>query len=118
MKFDHSKNMEFHPINMEEFNEKLVIDTTVYETKLTKKYLNRKVFTKKDPKKITAFIPGTIREIYVKKGSKVKMSDPLFVLEAMKMRNTVFAHDDGKIKDCFVSSEQRVAKGELILEFE
>lgn len=103
---------------MEDTNGKLIIDTTVYETKLTKKYLNRKVFTKKDPKKITAFIPGTIREIYAKKGSKVKMNDPLFVLEAMKMRNTVFAHCDGKIKEVFVNSEQRVAKGELILEVE
>ena len=103
---------------MENDNGKLIIDTTVYETKLTKKYLNRKVFAKKDPRKITAFIPGTIREIYVKKGSKVKTNEPLFVLEAMKMRNTVFAHCDGKIKEILVTSEQRVAKEELILEFE
>ncbi|OGU61529.1 MAG: hypothetical protein A2V66_00470 [Ignavibacteria bacterium RBG_13_36_8] len=97
---------------------KLNIDYTVYETFLTKKFVNRKMYAPADPKKITAFIPGSIREIYVRKGQKVKEGDPLFILEAMKMRNSVYSPLNGKIKEVHMVSEQKVAKNQLLIEFE
>ncbi|NUN07708.1 MAG: acetyl-CoA carboxylase biotin carboxyl carrier protein subunit [Ignavibacteriaceae bacterium] len=104
---------------MENANKKsLLVDGTRYETGLTKKYLRRKPYTPKDPKKFTAFIPGVIHSLFVKAGDSVKKGDPLLILEAMKMKNRVTAHDDVKIKAVHIVTGQRVAKEELLLEFE
>ncbi len=96
----------------------LVVDDTKYRTKLNTKFENRKPYTPKNEKHITAFIPGTIREIYVKQGQRVSRSENLLVLEAMKMRNTIKAPFDGTIKKIYCKSEKNVPKGELLLEFE
>lgn len=97
---------------------KLNIDSTIYETNLTNKFINRKMYAPVNPKLIKAFIPGVIKDIFIKKGQKVKEGDKLFILEAMKMQNSVYSPMDGKIKDISISSEQRVAKNELLIEFE
>ena len=97
---------------------KLNIDETIYETTLTKKFINRKKYAPKNQKKITAFIPGVIRDIYVKIGQNVKEGDKLFILEAMKMQNIVYSPLTGKIHDIKIISEQKVAKNELLIEFE
>lgn len=98
--------------------EKIVINDTSYETVITRKFKNRVNYIPRDPKKINAFIPGLIREVYIKKGQKVKEGDKMFILEAMKMRNLVFAPFDGKILDVYISTDQRVAKNEILIEFE
>lgn len=98
--------------------EHIVIDDTSYETEITRKFKNRVNYTPRDPKKITAFIPGVIREIYIKKGQKIKEGDKMYILEAMKMRNLVFAPFDGKILDIYIASDQRVAKNEILIEYE
>lgn len=100
-----------------ENKQSFLLDDTVYSTELTKKFLNRKKWQPKNPKIITAFIPGTIREIYVTAGQQVRAGDKLLILEAMKMRNTVTAEMDGTIKTIAVSSGSTVAKNQLILEF-
>ena len=98
--------------------EKIIIDDTHYETVITRKFKNRVKYTPRDPKKITAFIPGLIREVYIKKGQRVKEGDKMFILEAMKMRNSVFAPFDGKISNVFISTDERVAKHDILVEFE
>lgn len=100
--------------NLDEF----ILDDTVYQTQLTKKFLSRKRYTPKDPKKLKAFIPGVIREVYVKIGDNVKSGDKLLVLEAMKMRNTITSPMSGKIRYVAVSTGKSVAKDELLIEFE
>lgn len=102
----------------EEQLQSFVIDDTVYATQLTKKYANRKKYTPPDPKKILAYIPGTIREIYTKVGENVNLGDKLLILEAMKMRNTVTAPITGRIRFIAVSSGQSVAKNQVLIEFE
>lgn len=104
-------------MNNENFTE-FILDDTVYITQLTKKFLMRKKYTPKDPKKVTAFIPGVIRDVYVKIGDTVKAGDKLLVLEAMKMRNTITAPMSGKIRYVAVSTGKSVAKNELLVEFE
>jgi biotin carboxyl carrier protein len=103
---------------MSETFDKLIIDDTTYETKLTEKYLNRKPYQAPDPKKIHAFIPGTIKEILVKRGSIVRKGDKLLIFEAMKMSNTISAPFDGKIAKVDVEIGSMIPKGELLLEFE
>ncbi len=96
----------------------LVIDDTVYETKLTRKFRHRKHYQKPNPKMLKAFIPGIIREFYVKPGDTVKEGDKLLILEAMKMKNIVLSPLDGKIKEISVRTGEMVPKAQLILEFE
>ncbi len=97
---------------------KLIIDDTVYNTEFTKKYNKRKAHITKNPKQVRAFIPGTIKEIFIKKGQKIKRGDSMLILEAMKMMNEVRSMTDGKIKNIKVNSDERVVKDQLLIELE
>ncbi len=63
-------------------------------------------------------IPGRIMEVMVEKGQIVKKGDELFVLEAMKMENRIFAPRDGVIKDVMVKKGDILAIGHKLLVFE
>lgn len=96
----------------------LAIDELIYKTRLTRKFMMRKFYEPLDPKKILAFIPGTIQEIKVKVGSKVKEGDTLLVLESMKMYNLMKAPQNGVIKKINVQIGEKIPKAYLIMEFE
>lgn len=97
---------------------KIVIDDTIYETNLTKKFNLRKKYVPKNPNQITAFIPGVITDILVGNGQTVRKGEPLLILEAMKMKNELKSNINGKIKNIYIKTNQSVTKGELLLEFE
>ena len=103
---------------MDENLKSFFIDDTKYQTKLTKKFIVRKEYKQPDNKKIHAFIPGTIKDIFVKNGQQVKKGTVLLILEAMKMKNNVMAPIDGTIKKVYVSQNDIVSNKQLILEFE
>lgn len=96
----------------------LTIDESDYETKVTKKFAARKNFVMKDPNKIYSIIPGTILDVYVSAGNYVKTGQPLLILEAMKMKNSVAAHKSGKIKAVYVAVGAKIPKNHLMIEFE
>ncbi len=96
----------------------LNIDDTPYDTLLTKKFINRKKYSPNNPNKILAFIPGIIRDIYVKKGQEVKKGDGLLILEAMKMKNSIKAPFDAKIKSINIDVGKMVTKDQLLIELE
>jgi biotin carboxyl carrier protein len=98
--------------------ESFSLNDTNYLTLYTLKFQNRKKYEEKDPKRVIAFIPGKIKKIYVKNGSRVKEGDKLFVLEAMKMNNTLFSPMKGTIKEVYVTIGISVPKDALLLEFE
>ena len=58
-----------------------------YKTYLTKKFLERKMWKAPDPLQVLSHIPGSVIEIFVKPGQKVKKGDKLMIYEAMKMMN-------------------------------
>ena len=91
------------------------IDGVKYKTLLTDKFKKRKKYEEDDPKKVKAFIPGTISEILVKQKRKVKEGDVVLILEAMKMMNEVVAPMDGEIK-FFVKKQDIVRKNQLLFE--
>ena len=99
----------------EKIYEKLVISDAEYKTILTDKYKEREPYKRIKPGALHAFIPGTINEIYVKVGDKVKVGDQLLILEAMKMRNRVESPIDGVVKELNVKLNQVVAKNELLI---
>jgi biotin carboxyl carrier protein len=103
--------------NDENFN-KLEIDSTNYETRLTRKFLNRKPYEKSDPLKFTAFIPGVIKRLFVHEDSIVNPGTPLLLLEAMKMENTVNSSVIGKVKKIYIREGELVIKNQLLIELE
>ena len=60
---------------------------------------------------VTAPMPGDIIQIHVKAGQSVKAGDPLCVLDAMKMKNTIHAPQDGVIAEVYISEGQSVEYG-------
>jgi biotin carboxyl carrier protein len=95
----------------------ILIDNVRYRTTFTKKFAERKPYEVPDPKVIKAFIPGTIRKVYVRRRKKVEQGEELLVLEAMKMENIILAPMDGVIKEVLVKSGQAIAKGDVMLVF-
>ena len=95
----------------------LALESGTYKTTFTHKFLNRKPYQEVDPKKVLAFIPGKIRKVYVKKGSRVKEGDKLMILEAMKMNNIIFSPIKGTVKEVYVTQGISVAKNALLVEF-
>jgi|WetSurMetagenome_2_1015567.scaffolds.fasta_scaffold1571959_1 biotin carboxyl carrier protein len=96
----------------------LVIDDTVYETQLTKKYRQRKPYAKPNPKMVQAVIPGIIREIYVKPGQTIKEGDKILMLEAMKMKNLIASLRSGVVKSIRVEIGDMVYKGQILMEID
>ncbi len=63
-------------------------------------------------------IPGKIMEVMVSPGQEVKKGEDLFILEAMKMENRIFAPRDAKIKEVLVKQGDVIAIGTKLLVFE
>jgi biotin carboxyl carrier protein len=87
-----------------------------YRTTLTRKFTERKPYTAPDPRKVTAFIPGTIMKVLVKEGQKVKKGEHLLVLQAMKMDNHLLALTRGTVKKVYVKQGEVVVKNQLLVE--
>jgi biotin carboxyl carrier protein len=102
-------------------NEKLGflnIDTSLYQTRISNKFQNRKPYQPADPRIILSFIPGTVLEILIKPGQKVSKGEDLMILDAMKMQNKLKCNMDGKVKSIEVKKGDKVSKGTILLELE
>jgi biotin carboxyl carrier protein len=102
----------------EKKTQRLVIDDTPYETRFTRKFEQRKPWQPPDPRRVLAFIPGSIVEINVEAGQRVRWGDSLLILEAMKMKNDVTAAQDSVVKAVHVKKGDKVMKNQLLIEFE
>ena len=60
-------------------------------------------------------MPGTVLRILVEPGREVHPGDPLVILEAMKMEQTVRAHAEGIVDAVLVKPGQVVAPGETLV---
>jgi biotin carboxyl carrier protein len=96
----------------------LNIDTTLYKTRITKKFQNRKPYQPADPRIILSFIPGTVLDILVEKDQKVRKGDDLMILDAMKMQNKLKCSMDGIVKAIVVKKGDKVSKGTVLIELE
>ena len=94
----------------------LVIDGTKYRTRINRKFENRKTWENPDNRKITSSIPGTVIKVYVQEGQEVRAGDQMLILEAMKMKNKIMFHTDGKVKAVHVKEGEKVPKDFLMLE--
>lgn len=65
---------------------------------------------------ITTAMPGTIVDVKVKVGDKVKAGDPVLVIEAMKMENEIQAPTSGTVVNLHVDKGDNVTPDETLLE--
>lgn len=78
---------------------------------------NMPAYKRPDPYRLEAFMPGTIQEICVKEGEKVKKGQKVLVLDAMKMDNELLAPVDGIVKKIHVEAGISIPKRALLIEF-
>lgn len=67
---------------------------------------------------IKAPLPGEVRNILVKKGTRIEGGQPLLTLEAMKMENEVNSDIGGVVSDIMVSKRDKVEEGQELLTIE
>jgi glutaconyl-CoA/methylmalonyl-CoA decarboxylase subunit gamma len=60
-------------------------------------------------------LPGVVLEVLVKPGAVLQRGDPLLVLEAMKMRNTIRSPRDAVVVEVAVSAGQPVAPNDVLV---
>lgn len=96
----------------------LNIDTSLYQTRISDKFQNRKSYQPADPRIILSFIPGTVLEIFIKQGQQVTKGEDLMILDAMKMKNKLKCPMDGKVRSITVKKGDKVSKGTVLLELE
>ncbi len=72
-------------------------------------------YEKQDENEMRALIPGTILSVNIKAGQQVKKGETMLILEAMKMRNRIYAFRDGTIRSVEVEKGDKVFKGQLLI---
>jgi pyruvate carboxylase len=70
---------------------------------------------KNDVSHICAPLQGKVSKILISKGDKIKLNQPLFVIEAMKMETTITSNVDGEIKDIIIQSGEMVKADDLVM---
>jgi len=64
---------------------------------------------------MTAPMPGVVLEVLVAAGETLRRGDPVLVLEAMKMRNTIRCPRDAVVVEVAVAAGQPVGPGDLLV---
>jgi biotin carboxyl carrier protein len=69
-------------------------------------------------RELTAPLPGTVIEVFVRAGEHIEAGQVILVIEAMKMKNSIRSTRAGKITDVLVSAGQTVAHKQALVRFE
>lgn len=67
---------------------------------------------------VGATMSGTVLDVLVKRGDRVKSGQTLMVTEAMKMETSIEASFDGEVKHVYVTAGEPIASGDLLIEIE
>lgn len=67
---------------------------------------------------ITAPLPGTVIEVFVKAGDAIEAGQVIVIIEAMKMKNSIRSTRAGKVAELMVLEGQTVAHKQPLLRFE
>lgn len=95
-----------------------VVEFRKYKTELNRKFLERKPWVPKDERMVISFIPGTVTSIFVTEGQHVEEGKEMMILEAMKMKNRIYADRSGVVKKINVSIGERVPKSKVMFELD
>lgn len=86
----------------------------VYKTRYTRKFMERKKWEAPNPSQVRSIIPGSVTEVLVKPGDKVKKGSRLMIYEAMKMKNVIVSPFDAVIESVEVKAGDKLPKGALL----
>jgi glutaconyl-CoA/methylmalonyl-CoA decarboxylase subunit gamma len=67
---------------------------------------------------MTAPLPGTVIEIFIKAGDQIEAGQVILIIEAMKMKNSIRSRRAGKIAEVLASAGQTVAHKQALVRFE
>ena len=67
---------------------------------------------------LTAPLPGTVVDVFVKAGDEVEAGKVVLIIEAMKMKNSIRSTRAGKVAEILVSTGQTVAHKQALVKFE
>jgi glutaconyl-CoA/methylmalonyl-CoA decarboxylase subunit gamma len=66
---------------------------------------------------MTAPLPGTVIEIFIKAGDQIEAGQVILVIEAMKMKNSIRSTRAGRIAEVLVDAGQTVAHKQVLVRF-
>jgi len=78
----------------------------------------RKPDPNRDIDLMTAPLPGTVIEVFVKTGDAIEAGQVILIIEAMKMKNSIRSTRAGKIAEVLVNANQTVAHKQPLVRFE
>lgn len=87
----------------------------VYKTRYTRKFVERKKWEAPNPSQVRSIIPGSVTEVLVKPGDKVKKGSRLMIYEAMKMKNVIVSPFDAVVESVEVKAGDKLPKGALLV---
>lgn len=124
LKNSKSYHVSFKSKNLNSRTYQVVVNGRDYEVAIQNdldqliKSLGFQLGSSKHINQIKAPMPGLILDIHVKPGDDVNEEDPLLILEAMKMENSIVSPTSGKVKSVSVAKGDTVTKNQLLIEFE
>ena len=66
---------------------------------------------------MTAPLPGTVIEIFIRAGDQIEAGQVILVIEAMKMKNSIRSTRAGRIAEVLVDAGQTVAHKQVLVRF-
>ena len=78
----------------------------------------RKPDPNQNSSEMTAPLPGTVIEVFVKPGDIIESGQVIVIIEAMKMKNSIRSTRSGKIAEVLVTPMQTVAHKQPLVRFE
>lgn len=67
---------------------------------------------------LTAPLPGTVTEVFVRPGETIESGHVVLIIEAMKMKNSIRSVRGGKVTEVLVSAGQAVSHKQALVRFE
>ena len=68
-----------------------------------------------NPGDLLALMPGKIIKVLVSEGQKIKMGEPVIIMESMKMEQTIVSSADGAIESVNVSEGDTIEVGSVMI---
>ena len=68
-----------------------------------------------NPGDLLALMPGKIIKVLVSEGQKIKMGEPVIIMESMKMEQTIVSSADGSIESVNVSEGETIEVGSVMI---
>ncbi len=66
---------------------------------------------------LTAPLPGTVIEVFVKPGDMVEAGQVVVIIEAMKMKNSIRSVFSGTVSEVLINAGQSVAHKQMLIKF-